>query len=78
MLSSLRFGSKSVCVSITYPTLNQDMLPLKVSNYESSPGARKQKLIQLSCCELFKSDLQDWEGYSAFDVTFAMFYDVRC
>ena len=37
-----------------------------------------QKLIQLTCCELFKSDLQDLEGYSAFDVTFAGVYDVRC
>ena len=37
-----------------------------------------QKLIQLTCCELFKSDLQDLEGYSAFDVTFAGSYDVRC
>lgn len=39
---------------------------------------KTQKLIQSTCCELFKSDLQNSEGYSAFDVTFAGSYDVRC
>ena len=37
-----------------------------------------QELIRVSCCELFSGDLQVLEVYSAFDVTFAGFYDVRC
>ena len=60
------------------PKLGQDMFLSKSPIIGGSLVLEVQKLIQLTCCELFKSDLQDLEAYSAFDVTFTAFYDVRC
>lgn len=60
------------------PKLGHDMFLSKCPIIGDSLVLEVQKLIHLMCCELFKSDLQDLEGYSAFDVTFAASYDVRC
>ncbi len=54
------------------------MLLSKVQLWEVLLALEGQKIIQPSYCELFKSDLHDWEGYSTFDVTFAGIYDVSC
>lgn len=60
------------------PTLDQYLFSSNSPIIEGLPVLKGQKFSQLSCRQFFSGDLQDLEGYSAFDVTFAGFYDVRC